>query len=216
MNAPEPIDLKRLPSLAELFAHLNAGRHLNRLAHHRLWAELEREQAQYTALFAALGYALRVDGRGFAWFHFDEASSNVSKTTRQLALLFLLIFEFKVDAGAHLARFTDWPIDHGFLDALIEKHQMLLAAENLADPALLQQLMRSAANYGFATVEGAGWRLLPAVFRYLDRFEELAHREAMVRAPHEADDGGKAHDGDDGDEADDGAWPEGEREEDTE
>lgn len=202
MNTPAPIDLGRMPALAELFAHLTAGKHLNRLAHHSLWAELEREQAQYTELFAALGYELRMDGRGFAWFHFDEASSNVSKTTRQLALLFMLIFEFKADAGAHLARFTDWPIDHGFLNALIEKHQMLLAAENLADPELLQQLMRSAANYGFAIAEGAAWRLLPAVFRYLDRFEELAHREATEREPLL--------------ESDDEAWPVGEREEDAE
>lgn len=183
MTTPPAIDIGRLPSLPDLFAHLNAGKHLNRLAHHSLWAELEREQEQYTALFAALGYELRVDGRGFAWFHFDEASANVSKTTRQLALLFMLIFEFKSDAGAHLARFTDWPIDLGLLNALIEKHHMLLAAENLADPELLQQLMRSAANYGFAIAEGSGWRLLPAVFRYLDRFEELAHREATEPAP---------------------------------
>lgn len=178
MNTPAPIELGRLPSLADLFAHLLAGKHLNRLANHSLWAELEREQAQYAQLFAALGYDLRIDGRGFAWFHFDEASSNVSKTTRQLALLFMLIFEFKADGGAHLARFTDWQIDHSFLSALIEKHQLLLAAENLAEPDLLQQLLRSAANYGFAIAEGAGWRLLPAVFRYLDRFEELAHRDA--------------------------------------
>lgn len=201
MTASSRIDLDRLPSLSQLFAHLNAGKHLNRLAHHSLWAELEREQAQYNALFAALGYELRIDGRGFAWFHFDEASSNVSKTTRQIALLFMLIFEFKADAGAHLARFTDWPIDHGFINALIEKHRLLLAAESLADPELLQQLMRSATTYGFAIAEGAGWRLLPAVFRYLDRFEELAHREAteVEPLPESADE----------------AWPAQDREEDA-
>lgn len=177
MSVSSSIDLERLPSLRELFEHLNAGKHLNRLVQQRLWAELEREQSQYETLFAALGYALRIDGRGFAWFHFDEGTSNVTKTTRQLALLFMLIFEFKADMGVHLARFTEWPIDQGFLVALIEKNNLLLKAEHLAEVEQLTQLMRTATNYGFAVTDGAGWRLLPAVFRYLDRFEELAHRD---------------------------------------
>ncbi|PLX67254.1 MAG: hypothetical protein C0607_22295 [Azoarcus sp.] len=191
MSAPLPVDLQRLPFLRELFEHLNAGKHLNRLAQQRLWAELEREQVQYEALFAALGYTLRIDGRGFAWFHSDEGTSNVTKTTRQLALLFMLIFEFKADMGVHLARFTEWPIDQGFLLALIEKNAMLLKAEHLAEVEQLTQLMRTAANYGFAIADGAGWRLLPAVFRYLDRFEELAHRDTTDEAD--------ASDGDQGD-----------------
>lgn len=191
MSAPSPLDLQRLPFLRELFEHLNAGKHLNRLSQQRLWAELEREQAQYEALFAALGYTLRIDGRGFAWFHSDEGTSNVTKTTRQLALLFMLIFEFKADMGVHLARFTEWPIDQGFLIALIEKNTMLLKAEHLAEVDQLAQLMRTAANYGFAIADGAGWRLLPAVFRYLDRFEELAHRDTADEAD--------ASDGDQGD-----------------
>jgi hypothetical protein len=194
MTPSQPIDLQRLPLLRALFEHLNAGKHLNRLAQPRLWAELEREQAHYETLFSALGYELRVDGRGFAWFHFDEVSSNVTKTTRQLALLFMMIFELKADAGAHLARFTEWPIDQGFLLSLIEKNAMLLKAERLAEPEQLAQLMRTAANYGFALSEGAGWRLLPAVCRYLDRFEELAHRASA-----------EEKDGEDGERGEDGA-----------
>lgn len=182
MSAPSSIDLQRLPFVRELFEHLNAGKHLNRLTQQRLWAELEREQGQYETLFAALGYALRIDGRGFAWFHSDEGTSNVTKTTRQLALLFMLIFEFKADMGVHLARFTEWPIDQGFLLALIEKNNLLLKAEHLAEVDQLMQLMRTAANYGFAVADGVGWRLLPAVFRYLDRFEELAHRDMSGEA----------------------------------
>ena len=194
MNTVVSINLGSLPSLSDLFAHLHAGKHLNRLAQHALWAALEQEQAQYTALFAALGFDLRIDGRGFAWFHFEEGSAAVSKTTRQLALLFMLIFEFKADAGAHLSRFTDWRIDNDLLLGLLEKHQMLLAAENLADIDQLKQLMRSAATYGFATSEEAHWFLLPAVFRYLDRFEELAHRtpsemDVLVDEAPEDDDG---------------------------
>ena len=82
MNTITPLYLHKLPQLNEVFGFLNSGKHLNRLADHRLWAELERERDAYEMLFGALGYTLRLDDRGFAWFHFDEASSNVSKTTQ--------------------------------------------------------------------------------------------------------------------------------------
>ena len=40
--------------------------------------------------------------------------------------------------------------------------------------APLVELMGRACNLGFAVPEPAGWRLLPAVCRYLDHFESLA------------------------------------------
>lgn len=174
MSTITPLYLHKLPHLDQIFSFLNSGRHMNRLADTRLWVELERERDAYEMLFWALGFVLRIDERGFAWFYFDEASSNVSKTTRQLALLFMLVFEFQADAGLNLGRFTDWLIDDKLLAALIEKNRLLLEAEGLADQELIEQLLRSAGNYGFVLPEGNRWRLLSAVFRYLDRFEELA------------------------------------------
>lgn len=177
MSPTSPLYLHKLTLLRDIFDALNRGRHLNRLADHKLWVELERELDAYETLFKALGYELRIDNRGFAWFHFDEATSGVSKTTRQLALFFLLLFEFQADAGKHLGRFTDWTIDEALLAALIDKNRPLLEAEGMADRESLGTLLKAAVSYGFAVAEGAGWRLLTAVFRYLDRFEELAHRE---------------------------------------
>ena len=174
MNAIPPVYLHKLPLLNELFGVLNSGKHLNRMADHRLWAELERERDSYETLFGALGYTLRMDDRGFAWFHYDDASSNVSKTTRQLALVFMLVLEFQADTGLNLGRFTDWLIDVKLVSAVVEKNRLLLEAEGLGEPDQIDQLLRTASNYGFATADGSAWRLLPAVFRYLDRFEELA------------------------------------------
>lgn len=174
-----PLYLHKLPLLGELFAFLNSGKHLNRVAEPQLWAELEQERAAYEQLFTSLGYALRMDARGFAWFQVDDASSTVSKTTRQLALLFMLIFEYQADLGLHLGRFADWLVDSAMLGALLEKNRLLLEAEGLGDRELLEPLLRTACNYGFATSDGSsGWRILPAVFRYLDRFEELAQTGA--------------------------------------
>ena len=181
MNTTHPLYLHRLALLREVFSFLNSGKHLNRMADHRLWAELERERDAYELLFGALGYELRIDGRGFAWFHFEDASSTVSKTTRHLALLFMLIFEFQADLGLHLGRCTDWVIDDALVAALMEKNRLLLEAEGLADQNQIEQLLRAAANYGFASAQGNSWRILPAVFRYLDRFEELS----QARKPHD-------------------------------
>lgn len=174
MNTSTSLNLSKLPLLSEVFSFLNSGKHLNRMSEPRLWAEIERECDAYESLFEALGYALRIDGRGFAWFHSEDASNTVSKTTRQLALLFMLIFEYQADLGLQLDRFTDWVIDDALLCALLEKNRLLLEAENLAEPEQLEQSLRAASNYGFAASQGNSWRILPAVFRYLDQFEELA------------------------------------------
>ena len=77
-NPSVPLHMERLPSLAELFKLFNAGKHLNKLSSPALWAELEKEQTQYESIFASLGYHLQMDGRGFAWFHFDNANSAVN------------------------------------------------------------------------------------------------------------------------------------------
>jgi hypothetical protein len=177
MKSPQPavpIDLNQLPRLKELFALLNGGRHVNHIADPALWVELEREALQYERIFGALGYDLRIDGRGYAWFQTAEASATVSKATRQLALLFMLIFEQQADAGQHLGRFGEWRIDRLLLTALWKKNHILLEAEGFADVEPLQQLLDTAVRYGFADTTASGWRLLPAVLRYLDRFEELA------------------------------------------
>ena len=54
--------------------------------------------------------------------------------------------------------------------------------------------VRPVHEHGFAVADGGSWRLLPAVFRYLDRFEELAHRSedsaASQETPDELDDEG--------------------------
>ncbi|GGX47834.1 condensin complex protein MksE [Saccharospirillum salsuginis] len=168
------IDLAQLPSLADLFRLFNNGKHLNRQAEPALWAELEREQTAYQAIFEALGYDLRIDGRGFAWFHTDEATSATNKATRQLALLFMVLFDTQADAGKPLMRFGDWVIDSSLLKTVHEQHQELLVAEGI-EPDGLVALFETAQRFGFALAYNGHWRLLPAVCRYLDHYEELAN-----------------------------------------
>jgi hypothetical protein len=176
--------LTNLPSLAELFRLFLSGKHLNRLAEPTLWAELEQQEADYVGLFAALGYELRLDARGFAWFHHAEANSSISKTSRQLALLFMVIFDTQANAGKTLQRFTDWLIDSEWLNEMHKQQQEVLDAEGIS-PEVLVELINRAGSLGFASAEPAGWRLLPAVHRYLDHFVALAENGQVEHDPAE-------------------------------
>lgn len=123
--------LSQMPALAELFRLFLSGKHLNRMAEPALWAELEQHEASYVGLFAALGFELRLDARGFAWFHNSDANSNIGKISRQLALLFMVIFDAQANAGKALQRFTDWLIDSAWLAEVYKQQQDLLDAEGL-------------------------------------------------------------------------------------
>ena len=68
-----PLYLHKLPLLGELFAFLNSGKHLNRMAEPQLWAELERERDAYQQIFTSLGCALRIDARGLDLADVDAA-----------------------------------------------------------------------------------------------------------------------------------------------
>lgn len=175
MTTPSPLTapLAQMPALAELFRIFLSGKHLNRMAEPALWAELEKHEASYMALFAALGFELRLDARGFAWFQSSDATSTIGKQSRQLALLFMVIFDAQANAGNALQRFTDWLIDRKWLVEVYEQQKDLLDAEGLSPDGLIDLLGR-ASSLGFAVAEPAGWRLLPAVCRYLDHFESLA------------------------------------------
>ena len=188
MTQASPLYPACLPNLGVLFERFNAGKHLNRISEPALWAELEGELEQYRALFAQLGFDLRVDQRGFAWFQFDNTSGNVSRTSRRLALLLMLLFELKADEGAHLARFTDWHLDRALLATLGERAHDLLVAEGL-DQEELASLLERACALGFAkSVAGGGWQLLPAVWRYLDHFEALTSLREVESGEHDETD----------------------------
>ena len=171
MNALET-QLASLTALSELFSLLNGGKHLNRVAEPALWAELEREQENYQTLFSALGFELKVDQRGYAWFQIEEANGQVNKTSRRLALLWMCLFDTQADEGKPLSRFMDWRVDNALLTKAHERHKDLLEAEGLALDGFIG-LLESAVKLGFALPQDGYWQLLPAVYRYLEHFESL-------------------------------------------
>jgi hypothetical protein len=171
------IDLKQLTQLQPLFKLLSSGTHLNRLQDGKLWVELENHQSQYETLFAALGFSLVLDGRGYAYFKTDQASTFTGKLTRRLALLLMLLFEYQADQGLHLFQFQQWQLDTPLINKLHINYHAILEAEEITSPQTIKEIFDSAARIGFLVLEDDAYRLLSAVHRYLDLFQELAQAE---------------------------------------
>ena len=171
------IDFTALSQLQPLFKLLSSGAHLNRLKDSKLWVELERFQNDYESLFAALGFILVLDNRGFAYFKTELASSYTGKLTRRLALLIMLLFEYQADQGLHLFQFQQWRLDTRLIDTLWQQYAALFEAEEINSSKTLREILDSAARVGFLIVDDDAYYLLPAVYRYLDLFEELAQAE---------------------------------------
>jgi hypothetical protein len=171
------IDLKQLSQLQALFRVLSSGAHINRLQDTELWLDLEKHYASYESLFSALGFALVLDGRGFAYFKTEQASTYTGKLTRRLALLLMLLFEYQADQGLHLFQFQQWRIDGSLLEKLCQHYLAMLEAEEMANAQALKETLDRAARVGFAFFDDGSYWLLPAVHRYLDLFEELAQAD---------------------------------------
>ena len=171
------IDLKQLSQLQALFKVLSSGAHINRLQDTELYLDLEKHYATYESLFSALGFALVLDGRGFAYFKTELASAYTGKLTRRLALLLMLMFEYQADQGLHLFQFQQWRIDGPLLEKLCQHYLAMLEAEEMATVQALKETLDRAARVGFTLLDDGSYWLLPAVHRYLDLFEELAQAD---------------------------------------
>lgn len=177
------IDLTQLTQLQALFKTLSSGAHINRLEDAELWTELEKHYEQYQHLFAALGFSVVMDGRGFAYFKTEQASSNINKLSKRIALLLMLLFEYQADQGLHLFQFQQWRIDNALLQTLAQHYHAILEAEEMADVQALEDILGRAVRVGFALVDDDSYWLLPAVYRYLDLFEELAQADKPELPP---------------------------------
>ncbi len=171
------IDFTALTQLQPLFKQLSSGAHLNRLKDTELWVQLELYQSDYESLFAALGFVLIVDGRGFAYFKTELASAYTGKLTRRLALVIMLLFEYQADQGLHLFQFQQWRLDANLLDQLWQQYFALFEAEEINSPKTLSEILDSATRVGFLISEDNAYRLLPSIHRYLDLFVELGNAE---------------------------------------
>jgi glycosyltransferase involved in cell wall biosynthesis len=81
----------------QAFDMLTKGRHLC-AADGEVYQDLHNNQAQYEALFAAIGFKLVCDPRGFAYFT-GEAEGSIAQRMERAALLVFLITDRLSDKG---------------------------------------------------------------------------------------------------------------------
>lgn len=163
--------LEQLKYTRPLFENLSTGKHLDMLEDTTLWNALDGEYGEsYKELFAHLGQTIIIDQRGFAYLEYEDSDT---KITRDLSLVFLLIFQTQADAGKELNRFDTWLLDNTFFNELREKHYDLLRSEKMEDDNNWKKHLKKAVNLGFMAQEESEYRLLQATWRFLDIFNEL-------------------------------------------
>lgn len=165
--------LGKVMPISEVFKPLLKGKMINRNVDHKIWHAIEDNLDDYTNLFGALGYKLQVSEKGFAWFKAEQGSSVQNKRSRQLALLYCTIFEEQADANQPLSRFGSWQLDSKFIAELYEKYAAHFEAEEIDLDALVS-LFKQACRFGYMQETTGVFQLLPATWRYLEYFEQLA------------------------------------------
>ncbi len=168
------VDFTQLTALPQLYAEMIRGCHIGRLHDSTLWSNLEDNLDAYTAVFQGLGMELAMDPRGFAWLQSPGENKAIAPRVRQIALLLLLLYEHQAAKGHSLEAFDRWLIDDHVLQEMRKNSRDLLETEGLGSLEDLNSVMKAAVRLGFARSESDGWKLLAAVRRFTDRFEELA------------------------------------------
>lgn len=167
-------DLDKLDHLQEIFEMLSSGKHIDATYNSELWTALQGDRKDdFAHHFKALGMKLKIDPHNFAYFDFDETNQ---KASRQIILLFILLFKFKSDEGANIIQFTNWILDEAFFENLRTKNIETLDSEGISEKDWLK-IIKKAEKLGFIIRNGSDYYLLPATWRFLDLFMELSSKD---------------------------------------
>ncbi|EKE73651.1 condensin complex protein MksE [Gallaecimonas xiamenensis] len=163
------IDLAELKALEDIHRKLAAGYHLSE-TEPGLWLDLSAQHDAYAALFAALGYSLKHDERGFFYFDTPETSVNMSKTSQWFALTLYCLVEDFADAGKDpVNALFDNVLGFTEMDQLVSRHLPLFEQLNVQSASdLRKEVFNRMVRLGFAREEGDGFKLLAPCHRFLD------------------------------------------------
>lgn len=163
------IDLKELSQLAPIFRELFKGYHISQ-RDTELYAQLTNNQDQYRTLFAALGFELVCDRRGFYYFVPEQMGAQVNKTAQRLALFTFILVEHLADQGRDpLAVLDGGSLGRDELPPLLDKYRdLFLQAEVTSQEELEEKVMRRLTQLGFAREDNGAYRFLPPMHRFLD------------------------------------------------
>ncbi len=163
------IELESLPKLKPIFHQLLGGYHLS-TDDFDLYHDMQDHETEYDCLFAALGYELKSDQRGF-YYLLPENDPVMNATTRKMALLVFLLVEYFADEGRDpVAMITTGTHEVPVLAAALwENGGDLLAEGGLgSEDAVEKCFANSFTSLGFAQADGNVMRFRPPIARFLD------------------------------------------------
>lgn len=173
------IELDSLPKLKSVFHQLLSGRHLA-TDDFDLYHDMQDHETEYECLFAALGYQLRSDQRGF-YYMLPESDPVMNVTTRKMSLLVFLLVEHFADEGRDpVTAVTKGEHDLPALAAALwEKDRQLLSEGGLASADAVEKCFASSfVSLGFARIDGNMLRFRPPIARFLDICMELGRSDS--------------------------------------
>lgn len=169
------LDLAQLPRLEEIFQKLLDGYHVCP-EDFALYREISQQQSDYGNLFAALGYTLKADARGFYYFSPPESgAAGISDRSRHAAVLVFVLVETLADQGLDpdtLLRGEALP--ESMFEQVMQRHGDLLRQAELNDREAVDRLLRWMERKGLLSQSGRQIRFRTPIARFLDVCLELA------------------------------------------
>lgn len=157
-----------LPELKRVFSELRRGLHLC-AEDGASYQALRTHEADYAALFAALGFELVHHPHQFFYLRDDERE-HAPEGMVQCGVFMLVLIDHLVDQGADIeARLFDAPFDLDRLPHLNQaRYQGYLRQVRITDATGLDNVVQQLRRYGFAEVRGRELRLRPPAMRFVD------------------------------------------------
>ncbi len=175
------IDLSQLSLLKAINKKLVSGYHISE-QDRELWQQLDQQIEQYAALFAALGYELVQDARGFVYLYADDATPSMGKTSRSFALtIYILIEHFANQGNDPINALFDQDIDLSLMQSLVQHNKHLFdQLEIFSGSDLRKDVFMRMVRLGVAKATEQGFLLQAPAYRYIDALLEINDFQEMT------------------------------------
>ncbi|MGH8501902.1 MAG: condensin complex protein MksE [Gammaproteobacteria bacterium] len=169
------LDLAQLPRLEEIFQKLLDGYHI---CHEdfALYREISEQESEYGKLFAALGYTLKADVRGYYYFVPSKPRvGKISDSSQRAAVLVFVLVETLADQGLDPdTLLRGEPLPESMFEQVMQRHGDLLRQAELNDRDAVDRLLRWMESKGLLSQSGGQTRFRTPIARFLDVCLELA------------------------------------------
>lgn len=162
MDMPEKLD--------SIFQLLSRGRHIS-IEEGEVWQLLNNSTSDYQEVFAALGFELVSDSRGYFYFH--GSSRGLSDGTEKVALFVYVLVDWLADNGDNILEslFTT-DFDANALPHLSNgRYNGYMSQVSVGDMKDLNLIIKNMSNLGFAKIveqEPLKFRFLSPIWRMLE------------------------------------------------